>query len=158
MKRSEQGGAIVGFLLASVVLALLLVGGVYAIHHHPGWLASTTSPSVSAPGSSHTDQSSDSQKPDVAKPGNDKNKSTASAPSSDGSSTDNGSGSTAPSTSGSDTTPTPTTGSTDNSAGAPSQSTSTLPQTGPADAVWSILGVGLVTVTAAAYVRSRRLV
>lgn len=153
MKRSEQGGAIVGFLIASVVLALLLVGGVYAVRHHPEWVASgaNSAPTVSKTDTSDQKSTDKSSSDDKAT----KDQSKDQAPSSDSSSSDSTAGgdTSSPATPNTTTPTTPDSTNTDTPSGQPE---SALPHTGPADAFLSLIGVGSLTVATAAYVRSRR--
>lgn len=157
MKRSKQGGAIVGFLVASAVLALLLVGGVYAVRHYPEWVGSNTS--------TDTDKSSTDKR--VAESDNTDNKQSGesenSTPSSQTETKDTADGTNSGSTdnAGDSSTVAPqTTPQTLPSDASPSPDASgngNLPHTGPIDTVFSMIGAGAIVAAAVMYARSREL-
>lgn len=146
MKRSEQGGAIVGFLIASAVLTLLLVGGAYAVRHQPGWVSKEKSSSsqVATTGSSEkSDQPADGDK----KTTKDETKSDTTQPADTPKQT-------TPDTPAASSQPSGSPVAQDSATS--SQSVQTLPQTGPIDVLASLVAVGAVTFALAIYVRSRR--
>lgn len=137
MRHNEQGGTLIGFLVAGAVLVVLMIGGAFLVRHHPDFLSRSTSSAEVARTQTPTDKKSPSSTP---KPdGSDKTDTKTPAPSTQP----------APTPTSDTTTSTPT-----DSTTAPS-SAAALPETGPAGVLSSCLIVGLLTLAATTYVRSR---
>jgi cytoskeletal protein RodZ len=132
MRERYQGGSLTGFIVVGVLLALVLVGGLYGLNRYNAQRASDET----------TSQESESQ------PANDEK--TTEKPTSSNEDSDKATPeSTSPATS-EDKTPAA-------SDDAPSAATTAaLPETGPADTMISLLAVGLLGFASAHYVRSRR--
>lgn len=126
MVRTRQGGSIFNFIIIWVVLALLVIGGVYFVRQqlHSG-ITKTSAPTTS----------------DKSKQGNDKSKNNGTSGSQPAPSSPPAS---APAPSQSPT------------SSAPASPSKTLPQTGPAETLSTVLGVGTLGYITTAYLRSRR--
>lgn len=147
MKRTNQGGSILSFIVIGGVLALLLVGGIYMVRHaQPAPDAGTTAPAqpVATPS---TDQATDGA--------SDK---TTNTPAATGNGATNNGSAPAPDS----VTTTPATGTTpaitdnDSSAGSTSSDTTALPQTGSVQTAGTVIALIMLVGASAAYVQSRR--
>lgn len=162
-RQNELGGSIVGFLMACVAFAVLLVGGIYVVRH-AGWFDNNTGLQVaqtndieksaekkdkSSEKSSESNDKKDkkSEKKDVKKsdksekktPSKEVKKEQESAPA------EKSSDKAEPNTAGSQT------------KAASGEPVRHLPETGPASFGLSLLGASLLTAAGVAYVRSTRL-
>ena len=165
MRQREQGVSMVGFLAPVVILAVLLVGGVYAVRHS-SWFnfGATNSDTSSQPEKS----SSDTKKSTKSSPNSTEKRSSTSGDTSTKSqseSSDSSSNSSssekqdsASNDSTSQSTPQQTKSSDDTSSQPATNSTadSNLPHTGPADTAASLLGAILLAGAVSTYIISRR--
>lgn len=127
MARTNRGGSVLGFSIATLVMAGLLIGGAYTLRQ-------LTSQSTTAVAQNDTPQSQ--TKPDVDQSKGDKTNSDGQKSDSSSQNTNTGTV-TPPSASGS----TPAT---------------QLPQTGPGSLLGTVAALSLLSATAVAYARSRR--
>ena len=159
-RQNELGGSIVGFLVACVALAVLLVGGIYVVRH-AGWFENNTGLQIAQTedveknadkkdkSSEKSSESNDkkSEKKDVKKsdksekktPSKEVKKEQESAPA------EKSGDKAEPNTAGSQT------------KAASGEPVRHLPETGPASFGLSLLGASLLTAAGVAYVRSTRL-
>lgn len=153
-QRMQRGGSIVGFIIACIIGALLLVGGVYALRHVSWFSETSQGPNTqisktsrgTAPKKSSGNTSSNNQ--ETSGPSNESSKVTpklTQAQKNNQTSSQNSSDSQSTSTPASEQS---------NTSVAPDN----LPHTGPADIIASLLGVGFLTAATLTYARSRRLV
>lgn len=168
--RTNQGGSILAFVVVGVVLAVMVVGGVYLLRQRGEQARNTSQPTVGQTDTSKQNQPS-SQSSDTNK---DKNKSSDQKPqmttpsTSSPSKTDaNKSPSTQQSTpsatsqmpaTGQVTPPSadqPTATKPNVATGTPLSTSDKLPVTGPLDTVLQLLAAGTLTALVVAYVRSR---
>lgn len=133
MKRTNQGGSILGFVIIGAVMALLLVGGAYVVRH-------TLKPNDTdrTPVSRQDTDSSQAEKKDTTVAPKDDTKDTPQDVDKD----------TTPAPSQPDTTP--------HHLDDTAQDTHTLPTTGPSDALASGVLISSLVGVIAMYVRSRR--
>lgn len=152
MKRTNQGGSILGFVIVGAVLAILLVGGAYGVRHalKP---ASGNSGQIAREDQSKAPESSTEESSEGSTEGDD---------SKEESGTGSGSSSQHEATNGSETT--------ESSAGASSQPTTqplpttghseeapeSLPQTGPVDMFLQFIFLGSLAAALVVYFRSFR--
>lgn len=154
-RQNELGGSIVGFLVACVALAVLLVGGIYVVRH-AGWFERNTGLQIAQ--TEDVEKSADkkdksSEKSSESSESNDKksDKSEKKAPSKEvkkeqePAPAEKSDDKAEPSTAGSQT------------KAASGETVRHLPETGPASFGLSLLGASLLTAAGVAYVRSTRL-
>lgn len=148
MVRTKQGGSILSFVILGVVMALLLIGGVYAVRHYL---------SPKAPGAqvatSGEDNGSSKQTP------NSSNNQTTPPQKSDQSGSSSNSGQNTPSNN-SQTSGNGGSGSTNQPAATPpassGQTSSGLPTTGPSSVLFVGMMLSSLVATLTAYIQSRR--
>jgi cytoskeletal protein RodZ len=134
MVRTKQGGSILGFILIGVVLAALLVGGVYFVRQQTA--KQVTQPTPVEPTSSQQPSSSDSSE-SPAPATEDKSDNTDTSDKKEETSANN----------------TPT----ENSSQPSSQTATELPKTGPSQTIGVLIVVGILSYAVVLYARSRRL-
>ncbi|MEO7904902.1 MAG: hypothetical protein ABIR91_03865 [Candidatus Saccharimonadales bacterium] len=156
MGRTNQGGSILSFIIVGVVVAALLVGGVYFVRNYQAMTAeiaagpvmpgndSADAPKPVDEGSKPAPSTDKEDTPTTSKPSAD----TTTPPASTTEKPDNTAGPSSPSAT--ETTPT-----TDESA-SKDRNVAALPQTGPVDTIAAMLSVGLFVVASLAYIRSCR--
>jgi len=126
MNRVNEGGSVLSFVVIGVVLALLLVSGVYFVRQQMTTRAETKPQTTNEPQTPPSDQKSDEPKAEDTNKSatNDEQKAS--------------------------------TGSTTPSEMPRNATSPALPQTGPAESVTAIIAVALLSATFTAYLRSRR--
>jgi cytoskeletal protein RodZ len=139
MRKNYQNGSLMGFIVVGVLLALVVIGGLYGLNRYNAQQAAKTVSTDSDKQSSS--KSSDS--PRTADPKNDDSTSDSSA------TTDTSSGSGAANSTSKSTSDTTAT----NTGGASTQAN--LPHTGPSDTAFSVIALALISFAATHYVRSR---
>lgn len=132
MKRTNQGGSILGFVIVGAVMALLLVGGAYVVRHTL-MPADTDRTSVAE---KDKDTSSDDSKQDTTVAPKDDTKDTSSDAGKNTNETTNQPSATPPQSA--------------------TEDTHTLPTTGPSDGIMSGLLLSSLVGVVAMYMRSRR--
>lgn len=133
MRGNNQGGSLIGFIVVGVLLALVLIGGLYGLNRYNAQKVADETAVLEEEATKDTkDEGAVTERTPSAKE-EDKTTSTPTATPDRTRTTDPG-----------DATPTPT----------PATGTQ-LPQTGPTETVFGLLVVGLLTFTATHYVRSR---
>lgn len=158
-QRTKRGGSMVGFIVACLIGAILLVGGVYVVKHTNWFHQNPTTKVRTQPVAVNTDKKSSSNNKNSVSSSPDKSASTtkrktqptptkAAAPHKAKSEPKKSSRVTTHSA-------TPTTS---QSSSSDSSTTSDLPHTGPSGVLASIIGSGFLTAALLMYMRSRRLI
>ena len=131
--RSNQGGSVASFIIIGVVLVIMTTGVLYWVRHKDAPIArESPTPEVTLPG----DETKTDESKDQAKPNEEPNKEDTASPSEEATTPD-----AAPST---DTAPAPQT-----------ESTTTLPTTGPADTAVQMIAIGALAIAGIGFIRSR---
>lgn len=150
MQRMERGGSILGFIIICLVGAVLLVGGVYALHHVSWFKTDSTPAAVSAPDDANGSNSSTKSSPATT------NKPHSSTPKDKAATGDQSSSTSGDQTTPADSSAAPST-SPETTSSAPVPSSSALPHTGPSDVLATVIALGALTAAALSYTRSRRM-
>lgn len=159
--RTNQGGSVLGFVIVGVVLAAMVVGGVYLMRQR-GEQARSGQPVVgqtdtNKPQNQPADKPTEDKKPETNKTPSQTKPEEKPSSQNTPQAQSQGSGSQIPAT-GQSTPPAAEqqSGTRPNVAtGAPVDHSGTLPQTGPFDTVLQLFAIGILTALAAAYVQSR---
>lgn len=138
MRGRYQGGSLAGFIIVGVLLALVLVGGIYGLNRYNAQKASEETAAKSDDKKTTTKKDTTKSSDQTAKK-DDSNKNTSSS-----------SGKTQPDI------PKDSGTSTDSSSSSQTAQSATLPHTGPSDVVTSMVTFALLTFAAAHYVQARR--
>lgn len=161
-QRMQRGGSIVGFIIACIIGAVILVGGVYTLRH-VGWFDQTNSDGTSKVATTSEKQSGEkspdqhSTKKETSKSSDQKATKTHK---SDKKTTKKSSKTIAPEKSKTAEKPSThhkTTSNTSDTTAIDQTPAVDLPHTGPADVLASVLGIGFLTAAILAYERSRHL-